>query len=138
MDRIKSIIGVDHIGYAVKDMKSAREQFSALGYEFGEEKPDEHRKVRLSMGQMGGVKVELLAPLNNEKSPVDGYLSKLGSTPYHICYEVCEIDGAVSELQDKGFTILGVPAYSVPLEGTVCFLYSPEIGLIEIIDYSSK
>lgn len=54
MDRIKSIIGVDHIGYAVKDMKSARELFSALGYEFGEEKPDEFRKVSVSMGQIGG------------------------------------------------------------------------------------
>ncbi|MBR1635124.1 MAG: VOC family protein [Lachnospiraceae bacterium] len=129
-------MGVDHIGYAVKSISQSKEQFAALGYFFDDEKPDILRRVNVSVGKNGGVRVELLSPLNTaDKSPIDGYLDKIGSTPYHICYEVSDIDKAISELQEIGFTVLGSPAESVPLEGTVCFLYSTDIGLIEIIDY---
>ncbi len=43
INKIKSITGVAHIGYAVSDMAKAREKFSALGYEFTEEKSDNLR-----------------------------------------------------------------------------------------------
>ncbi len=133
MEQVKSIVCIDHVGYAVKDIAQAKEQFIALGYVFGGEKRDDYRRVNVSVGKMGGVRVELLAPLDGVKSPVDVYLDKVGNTPYHICYEVTEMDDAITELQAIGFTMLGAPAESVPLEGTVCFLYSINIGLIELI-----
>lgn len=68
---------------------------------------------------IGGWKVELLSPIDGERSPVDGYLSKIGSTPYHICYQVEDIEGAISILQDCGFTLMSSPAPSEPLNGTV-------------------
>ncbi len=36
MEHIKSIVGVDHIGYAVKDIMQSKEVFIALGYVFDE------------------------------------------------------------------------------------------------------
>ncbi len=79
--------------------------------------------------------IELLVPIDGQKSPVDGYLQKMGATPYHICYQVVDMENAVKELQDIGFTQLGYPAPSEPLEGEVCFLYSNEIGMLELIKY---
>lgn len=136
MDRIDSIIGVDHVGYAVKDMDNAKKLFCSLGYEFCMNQVDETRKVNVSVGKMGGQRVELLAPLEGEKSPVDGYLNKVGSTPYHICYAVSDMNKAIEGLADIGFTQMGYPAISIPLGGDVCFLYSDEIGVVELIKYT--
>lgn len=132
---IDEIAEVDHIGYAVRNMASARALFCALGYKFDSECVDELRKVLVAIGQSrDGYKVELLAPLQGIKSPVDGYLQKIGSTPYHICYRVTNMDLAILALQNKGFTLMGYPAPSIPLGGNVCFLYSDEIGIVELID----
>lgn len=158
------IIGIDHVGYAVEDIDSASRFFSVLGFSFSEKRIDNLRRVMVSVGKMnsdsysldggiedgfkesviheelsfsntmGGWKVELLSPVSGEKSPIDGILSKIGSAPYHICYKVSDIKGAVSYLQGEGFTLLSDPAPSEPLNGMVCFLYSGEIGIIELIE----
>lgn len=136
---IEEIVEVDHIGYAVKNMASAKALFYELGYVFGSESVDELRKVAVCVGQnVGRYKVELLAPLKGIGSPVDGYLQKVGSTPYHICYRVKNMDLAVSELQNRGFTLMGYPAPSIPLGGDVCFLYSGDIGIVELIYYKNE
>ena len=133
--RIGSILSVDHIGYAVKEMASAREQFMALGFTFKDEKVDELRNVNVSVGENQGIRIELLSPVKGERSPIDGYLQKIGSTPYHICYRVDNMDTAIEELRYQGFTLMGYPDCSVPLGGKVCFLYSSELGIVELIDY---
>lgn len=84
------------------------------------------------MGGGGGI-IELLSPISGKKSPVDVYLQKIGNTPYHICYKVSDINKSVASLQDKGFTLISIPAPSEPLRGLVCFLYAPEVGIIELI-----
>ena len=138
MDKIDEIIAVDHIGYAVHDMTSAKEYFKALGYSFGDENVDKLRNVNVCVGKMGGCKVEILAPLCGVKSPIDGTLKKMGSTPYHICYQVKDMDSALEKMQSVGYTMMGYPAPSEPLGGDVCFLYSPEIGIVELIDYKGN
>ena len=135
MEKAAGICGIDHIGYAVADMDAAKKIFSALGYKMYEDMTDNFRGANVCMAGLGGVKVKLLAPLPKGKSPVDGYLKKVGSTPYHICYEVDHMEECIKKLQKSGFMLLGEPAASVPLGGDVCFLYSVEIGLIELIDY---
>lgn len=51
MDMIDEIVEVDHIGYAVKNMASARTLFCSLGYKFDSESIDELRKEIVSVGQ---------------------------------------------------------------------------------------
>lgn len=41
---------------------------------------------------------------------------------------------AMEKLQDAGYTMMGYPAPSEPLGGEVCFLYSSEIGIVELIE----
>ena len=134
-EKIASIKGIDHIGYAVKDLASAKEYFKALGFDFSVEKEDLFRSVNVCVAtDLSGSRIELLAPAK-EKSPIDSYLKKIGSTPYHICYETDDMNDSINELTKIGFTLLSKPDISVPLNGTVCFLYETEVGLIELIRY---
>lgn len=134
--KIESIKEIDHIGYAVRDMGEAKKRFEALGFTFSETQADEFRNVNVCVAtSLNGIRVELLSPLETKKSPIDTYLNKIGNTPYHICYLTKNITETISALQSEGFTALGVPLPSVPLGGNVCFLYSNEIGLIELIEY---
>ncbi len=137
MEKITNVLGIDHVGYAVKDINHAKEKFKVLGYQFSESKVDDLRRVNVSIGRVGAFKIELISPIEIV-SPVGGYLSKVGSTPYHICYSVNDIDESISKLCSQGFTQLGKPDLSVPLSGIVCFLYSLDIGLIELIEYHEE
>ena len=132
---ISSLTAVDHIGYAVKDMKQAKKKFEALGFIFSDEKEDELRSVNVCVASKGDIRIELLSPVEGKRSPVDSYLNKIGNTPYHICYRTVDIDTTIEDLQKEGFTLLRRPAPSIPLGGDVCFLYSADIGMIELISY---
>lgn len=123
---------IEHIGYAVKNMDEAIATFISLGFAVSDVSPDEYRNVDVVIAEMGGVKLELLSPIEGKKSPIDSYLKIIGSAPYHICYRVDDIWKGIDELQNKGFTLINDPADSVPLKGKVAFLYSPEIGLTEL------
>lgn len=162
LKKLPFIKGIDHIGYAVEDMDKAKNVFAAMGFDFTDNRVDEFRHVLVSVGEMnsafcleeplndkkknaensplssyrGGWKVELLSPIEGQKSPIDGYLSKIGNTPYHICYQVSDIEMAVTELQERGFTLISPSAPSLPLDGMVCFLYSQETGIMELIESS--
>ena len=39
----------------------------------------------------------------------------MGSTPYHICYKVNDMDDTVEELQEMGFILLEREKSSIPL-----------------------
>ena len=136
MEKVRSIKGIDHVGYAVKNMAEAKGRFEALGFVFSPEMIDELRDVNVCVGQGTDlIRIELLSPIEEKKSPVDTYLRKLGSTPYHICYRCEGMKETINELCQIGFTQLSNVAPSVPLNGNVCFLFSAEIGLIELIEY---
>ena len=137
-EKIASIKGIDHIGYAVRDLALAKEYFKALGFDFSAEEEDLLRSVNVCVASdLRGSRIELLAPAK-EKSPIDSYLKKTGPTPYHVCYETDDMDDSINELTKIGFTLLSKPDISVPLRGTVCFMYSTEIGLIELIKYGDQ
>lgn len=138
MELMKTIIGVDHIGYAVKDIETAKEIFCKLGFQFGDVQFDPLRSVNVCIGHTSfdGTEgtVELLSPMDGVRSPIDGILSKSGATPYHICYRVANIKEAANEMRNEGFLPIGTIARSEPLDGDVCFLFSPDIGIIELVE----
>ena len=76
----------NHIGYAVKNVSAARSAFLALGYRaMTEPFVDNGRSLTVQFLEKDGYVVELLSPTNTS-SPVSALLSKVGNTPYHICY----------------------------------------------------
>lgn len=125
---------VDHIGYAVRDVEKAKASMASLGYIFGPTVEDRDRNVSLCFGELSGYRVELVAPLG-PGSPVDLQLSKIGPSPYHICYLSSDLEGDIEILQRKRFKVSLPPAPAVAFGGKrVAFLYSLAAGLIEIVE----
>lgn len=125
---------IDHIGYAVKNIDKARKQMETLGYVFEETVNDPDRNIYIAFGEMAGYRVELVAPMSNG-SPVDAHLSKIGPTPYHICYKSDSIETDINNLQKNRFKVTIPLAPAVAFDGKrVVFLYSLSVGLIEIVE----
>jgi methylmalonyl-CoA/ethylmalonyl-CoA epimerase len=104
-----------HLGVAVhaleKEIPLYRELF---GYELTSgpfEDPIQNVSVCfLSRGKADMV-IELVAPLGIE-SPVHRTLIR-GATAYHICYEVPNVDAAISHLAEQGSFLLSGPVPAV-------------------------
>ena len=125
---------IDHIGYAVKNIDKAKKAMEALGYTFEPTVEDKDRDIFIAFGELDDYRVELVAPMV-EGSPVDMYLSKIGPTPYHICYRSSDIEADIAKLQKNRFKV------SIPLAPAIAFgnkrvvfMYSLSVGLIEIVE----
>lgn len=126
---------IHHIGYAVRDISKAKFQFEKLGYVFEKTIIDDDRKIYISFGKNDGYIIELVAPMAGEKTPVDQYLKKVGCTPYHICYETENLSKDREFLIDNGAREIVQPSEAIAMEGKkVCFLFSSDIGMIELVE----
>lgn len=125
-----------HIGVAVKNIQEAIQCYIELGYELQDEKifEDSIQKVLICfMYKQNHPLIELIAA-NAENSPVTKVLEKNGSTPYHTCYEVDDIDLAISEFRKKKYIPLSRPVPAIAFNNrNICFLLNKEIGLIELL-----
>ena len=127
---------VDHVGYAVSDIARAMHGMELLGYCFGPVINDEDRNVRIAFGNCGECRVELVCPLDSSKeSPVDLYLSKVRSGPYHICYLAEDFENDIAGLEGTGFKVTIPPRPAIAFGGRrVVFLYSLQVGLVELVE----
>lgn len=126
---------VHHIGYAVKNIEEAVKTFQQLGYTLGGGiTKDDFRCVKICFMKNGNECVELVAP-NGEKTPVDGVLKLNGATPYHICYEVNNLDNSIAELKKQKFMVVQKPEIAPAIDCCkVAFLYQKDIGMIELVE----
>ncbi len=127
---------IDHIGYAVQDLRGAAAAFLDMGYRpCGEAIEDRERNVGIRfLCDPAGVRVELIAPLG-EESPVSAWLRKNGNSPYHICYESENIAEDVARLRKKGFMVVQPPLPAPAMaDRKVCFMYNGNTGLIELVE----
>ena len=125
---------IDHIGYAVKNIDKAKKSMKALGYAFEPTVEDKDRNIYIAFGELDGYRVELVAPMG-EGSPVDMHLTKIGPTPYHICYKSSNIEEDIENLKGSRFKVSVPLAPAIAFGGKrVVFLYSLSVGLIEIVE----
>lgn len=128
-------MNIHHIGYAVASVEKSRSSFEAMGYVAeGDCTDDAFRKVRILFMTQGSYRIELIAPLE-AGSPVDKIVRQNGPTPYHLCYEVENIDLSLPELKKNGFKPI-TGADPAPAIGgrRVMFLMSLRQGLIELVE----
>ena len=64
---------VDHVGYAVREIRAAKPVFEAIGFKFGKliydpSRNDPSRNVNICFGEMGGVTVELIEPAQKKRA----------------------------------------------------------------------
>jgi methylmalonyl-CoA/ethylmalonyl-CoA epimerase len=127
---------IDHLGIAVRSIDEALPVYRALGLF------ESHREAVASQGVItaflgvGESAIELLEP-SAPDSPVGRFLAKRGPGIHHVCFAVDDLEGALRDLQNKGFRLI----HCEPVPGAggkrVAFLH-PEAGAGVLIELSQK
>lgn len=126
---------VHHIGYAVPDIDKAIAEFESLGWVVCSEITDDHaRQVRIVFIKNAGLVIELVSPLS-ESSPICKTLQKGSGTPYHVCYEVENIEAAEAELKKARFLPFKKAAVALAIGGRrVSFMFAKNVGIVELVE----
>ena len=122
-----------HLGVATRDIEKCVGTYVRLGYTASEIRTEPSQNVRICfLSKEGSPSMELVEPFNDD-SPVSRMVKQSGTTPYHTCYEVNDINATIEELEEMNFRLLFEPIRSEAMEdGWFCYLFSPETGLIEL------
>ena len=114
---------VEHIGIAVKDIKSSNELFSKLfGKKSYKSEKVEREGVTTSFFQIGETKIELLEATNRD-SPIAKFIDKKGEGMHHIAYEVEDIKSEMKRLEAEGFQLLSKEPQKGADNKLICFLH---------------
>ncbi|WP_151672969.1 methylmalonyl-CoA epimerase [Patiriisocius marinus] len=97
---------IEHIGIAVKSLKTANEVYSKLlGYEHYKTEGVASEGVQTSFFKCGESKIELLEATNDD-SPIAKFINKKGEGIHHIAFAVEDIVCEIERLKGEGFTVL--------------------------------
>jgi len=103
MPRVKQI---NHVAVVVQDMEKALLFWrDALGMEMHELLDVPAEKSQVAFLPLSGSEVELVLP-TTEDSGIAKYLAKRGPGMHHICLEVDDIEGMLSQLKSKGVRLI--------------------------------
>lgn len=122
-----------HLGIATRSIENCVSIYSKLGYSISDIRVEPSQNVKICfLSKEGGPLLELVEPQNND-SPVSNIVKNSGTTPYHTCYQVENLQESLEELEELNFRVLFEPLKSEAMdEGLFCYLFSAEIGLIEL------
>lgn len=128
-----------HVALAVNDIDDTTRILGFCGYALSPDYPQLvvdaalGVKLRFLTPASGGPLLELVCGLG-ESSPVAQILQKSGVTLYHICFEVRDVEEAVSLLKQQGYVAVSkrMPAKAFG-ERLIQFLYHKDGGLVELL-----
>ncbi len=126
---------LDHIGYLTGSILETSKVFEILGYVAGDTVNDDTQQTKICfLKKEGEPTIELVEPYKGNKTMLK-MLAKRGVTPYHMCYEVEDIDAELEKLITKNWTALfkpvEAPAYN---NRKFCYFWNSEIGFIELLN----
>jgi len=124
-----------HIGYAVNNIETTAGYYINSGWYLSDIQIDKMQNAKIAFLSKSNMPlIELIAPVD-ENSPIVKTLEKVGVSTYHVCYEVDDIDVAVSELRKQKYISLFNPVEAIALDNKkICYLYNKNVGLIEIVN----
>ena len=99
-------LGLDHVGIAVADLDAAvRTYRDVLGFDVqgGEALPE--RGLDLRFAELGASRIELLGATRPD-SEISGFLRKRGEGIHHLCVRVHDLDALLTELRERGATLI--------------------------------
>ena len=133
---MKHLKSINHIGYAVKSIETTAEHYVDSGWSLSEIYEERVQNTKIAfLTKEGFPTIELVSPLGSTKSPVDSYIKSNGVCPYHICYNVSDINQAVEDLYEEGFKPLFMPVESTAMDNhKICYLFHLDVGLIELVE----
>lgn len=107
------IKSINHIGIAVKDLHKSAELFQKIfGFEHFHKEIVEDQKVEIASFNVGRVKIELTAPINQD-SPIFKFIEKRGEGIHHIAFEIDALEDELSKLKSMGIQLIN----ENPVEG---------------------
>jgi methylmalonyl-CoA epimerase len=98
------ILGLDHIGVVVKDLKKATRVLENLSLAVGETEEIEHLKVAVAFFQVNGNRIELISPLT-EHHELTEHMKEHGEGLHHIAFKVRDLNESVENLKKLGIRI---------------------------------
>ena len=117
------MLKVEHIGIAVKDIKSSNELFKKLfGKDHYKIEAVESEGVSTSFFMLGETKIELLQATTSE-SAISKFIEKKGEGVHHIAYAVDNIEAEMQRLRTEGFEILNKEPKDGADNKRICFLH---------------
>ena len=126
-----------HIGYVVEKIEEAQQNFEALGYKVAQVPVnDDIQKCRIAfIAREGEPMIELVEPYENNKS-LRKMLTQRGNTPYHMCYEVEDVEALFDELSEKeGWMPLFRPVEATAFRNRlITYFYNAQIGYVEFVN----
>lgn len=125
-----------HLGVAVCDLKAALAFYEGtLGFKLLHGPVDDpiQQVTVCFLGAADGGEIELIAPLGDQ-SPVARYLAReVGA--YHICYEVPDIEAALTNVREQGCVVVSPPVPAAAFGGRrIAWLFAPTRQLIELLE----
>ena len=126
-----------HIGIACRDIMKSQAFYTAMGYHAADVVEDPLQHVRVCfLDKKGAPRLELLEPLDDQ-SPVARTLATVGVTPYHLCYQVDDIEAAITALRGQRFLLVNGPVPACAMgDRRVAFLFQKHTGLVELVETS--
>ena len=101
-----TIRSINHIAVVVDDMeKSLAFWRDALGIELHELRDVPAEKSQVAFLPLAGAEVELVMPTSDD-SGIAKYLAKRGAGMHHLCLEVDDIEGMLSQLKQKNIRLI--------------------------------
>jgi methylmalonyl-CoA/ethylmalonyl-CoA epimerase len=97
---------VNHVAVVVDDMEKALSFWrDALGMDLHELRDVPAEKSQVAFLPLPGSEVELVRPTSDD-SGIAKYLAKRGPGMHHICLEVDDIEGMMTQLKAKGVRLI--------------------------------
>ena len=128
---------LNHVGVAVPDITAACETYRTLYGATDITVPFDmpEQGVKVCFVNLPNSQIELIEPLN-EASPIANFLKKNPSGgQHHVCFEVEDINQAVTEMEKRGATVLGKPR--IGAHGTMIIFVHPKNSngvLVELME----
>ena len=125
-----------HIGIACRNIDKSKAFYIDQGYTAAITVHDPLQRVHVCfLEKQGAPRLELLEPVGDD-SPVARTLATAGVTPYHLCYEVQDLDVAIAHLRtSRRFLLVNGPVPACAMEDRrVAFMFQKDTGLIELVE----
>ncbi|MWV54856.1 methylmalonyl-CoA epimerase [Chlorobium phaeovibrioides] len=132
------IKSIDHIAIAVTNLDDALKTFtSLLGSRENEVRVEEvpTEGVRVAFLPVGGTKIELLEPMN-EESPIAKYLEKNGDGIHHIAFNTDSVAEEQERVKGTGIRTLGEVRHGAGGKD-ILFLHPKDTGRV-LVELCSK
>ena len=131
-----------HTGIATNSIKNTSLYYLDAGYTMSDAIYDPIQTVTIAFLEKNGMpRIELVEPgpsSSSDNSPIKKIIEKSGVSPYHICYEVDNIETAINELKSKKYIPLAKPVSAIAMKNRrICFLYNKDVGLIELVEHTA-